>query len=208
MTSLSKPRFDDDLYFSLPEVNAGRNLATYVMDEETSPKKFTRTLSVGMTPEMYQAIQELATNKNLPFNGVMNNLGRHAFAAFIDSVDNFLEEDMKTIWRSLMTQQRRLTRERVIVSIDDIIDQQVEQLRFWSHRSKWNEVKRGLARFRDELDGYPNAEWREHAADTWLHHDGVKRLMQLWSTRLVEESPGTWQAVREFTDAMEAYANV
>ena len=201
-------KYNAELFPHLPPVEAGKALHEYLQDEDTSPKKFTRTVSFATTPEMFQALQELASNRDLPFQGVMGNVLRHAAASFIESVENFLDDDMRTIFRSLMLQQRRLTRERVVITIDEVIDQQVEQLRFWTHRGKWTEVTRGLRRFADELADYPNAEWREHAADVWLHHDGVKTLMRLWASRMAEESPATWAAIREFTSRVETYAGL
>jgi hypothetical protein len=115
---------------------------------------------------------------------------------------------MRTVWRNLMVQQRRLTRERIIVTIDELVGQQVDQLKFWTHKEKWGEVARGLARFQGEVAGYPSGEWREHVADVWLHHAGVKNLMKIWADRMMNESPSTWQAVRKFTDKMEEYAQV
>ena len=201
-------RFADEVFPGLPGTQARHSLHMYLLDEETSPKKYTRTISFATTPEMYQALQELAAHKDLPFQGSMATLERHATASFILAVEEFLDDDMRTIFRSLMTQQRRLTRERIIVTIDEVIDQQVEQLRFWTHRSKWNEVKRGLDRFLVEVSEYPTNEWREHAADVWLHHDGVRNLMRLWAGRLAEEAPNVWQVVRTFTDKLEEYAGV
>lgn len=199
--------FEDELYPSVASVDVGRAVNT-LWDQESSPKKFTRTISFAGTPEMYQAIQELAANRHLPFNGSLAEFERAANAAFIEALDEYLDEDVRSIFRSLMAQQRRLTRERVIVTIDEIVDQQVEQLRFWTHRSKWREIVRQLKKFHEELAEYPQQEWREYAADVWLHHTGVKQIMRLWSERMVSESPTSWEDVRKFTDAMEAYAIV
>lgn len=199
-------KWNDELYPALPVVNGGGLIHHVLYDEDTSPKKFTRSLTTPMTPEMLMALQELATNKNLPFQGVLNNLSRHNHAAGIISLEEFLDGDMRSIWRSLTVQQRRLTRERVIVTIDEVIDQQVEQLQFWSRRSKWEEVIRSLRAFMQEVDDYPTADWREHVAETWLRNEGVKGLMRFWAEKMREEAPVSWIEMREMVDKLETYA--
>ena len=199
-------KWTDEYYPALPVVNAGGLIHHSLYDEDTSPKKFTRSLTTPMTPEMLMALQELATNKNLPFQGVINNLSRHNQAAGIIALEEFLDGDMLSIWRNLTIQQRRLTRERVIVTIDEIIDQQVEQLQFWSRRGKWDEVIRSLKAFMGEVTDYPTNDWREHVAEMWLKNDGVKGLMRFWADKMRDEAPVAWIEMRELVDKMETYA--
>lgn len=194
--------------YGLAEPDVLYSLGHQLYDADSSPKKFTRSLTVNMTPEMLSAIQELASAKDLPFNGVMGDFGRFAFASTIDALEEYLDSNMAVIWRNLQLQTRRLTRERMVMSIDELIDQQVEQLRFWTQKNKWREVERGLDAFATEISDYPSADWKEHAADTWLRHDSVRALMRLWAQRLQSEAPSAWLAVRRFTELMEGYAGV
>lgn len=198
----------DEIYAGLPKPNVRRTLNEYLTDEESSPKRFNRTMSFAVTAEQFQAAQEMVVAKGLPFNGNMSDMLRHALGAFTEAVLPHLPDDIRTIFSSLMAQQRRLTRERIIVTIDEVIDQQVDVLRFWTQREKWGVVVRDLSRFMAEVDEYPEAEWREHLAITWLRHDGVKSLMRTWAERMQSESPGEWGRVRRFVDRMEEWAGV
>ena len=194
-------KFHEDIYRGLPEPNL--SLQDRLFDDYSSPKKYTKTMSVSMTPEMYQAVQELVQHPNLPFEGNMSNAGRHAIAAFIEACENFLDEDGRTIFRSIMRQQRRLTRERIIITIEDIIDQQVDSFRVWTANEKWNEVIRQLRLFIGEVEDYPVVEWREHVARVFLRHEGMRALLRSWQVRMKEDAPDTWRDVQALYKVME-----
>jgi len=198
-------KFADEMYVGLGVPTSTQSLYNMLTDEDSSPRKYNRTLSFATTAEMYQALQDLIAHKDLPFNGSMSAALRHAAAVFIEVNDQFLSDDQRTIFRSLMEQQRRLTRERIIITIDEVIDQQVDHLRFWSHRGKWNLVARDIARFVNEIEEYREPEWREAAAEAWLHNAGVKQLMRLWADKMHEESPESWRKVGASVKALELY---
>ena len=186
-------KFDEEVFYGLGRPVLG--MQDILHDDETSPRKFTRTASFSLSPEMYQAAQEIVGHPNLPFAGNMSAMHRHALGSFLETVELFLQEDSRTIFRSLMKQQRRLTRERLIVTIEDSIEQQVDILRFWTAKAKWPEVVRTMQAFLGEIEEYPVAAWREHAASMWLRNAGLRELLKVWSGTLKEDSLADWQAV-------------
>lgn len=196
-------KFSDDIYYGYPEVKANKALNDILFDDHSSPKKYTKTFTISMTPEMYQAIQELVQHPDLPFEGNMSAFGRHVVAAGIESLDKWLEEDVRTIFRALIRQQRRLTRERLIVTIDDAIAQQVDSFQLWSAHGKWKEIVRQLKRFVDETSDYPIADWREHASRVFLRHPGMRALLRGWQTRMKEDDPDMWNEVQKVYRKLE-----
>lgn len=199
-------KFHEDIYHGLPEPSIKPTLNQLLFDDHSSPKKYTKTMSISMTPEMYQAVQELVQHPDLPFEGNMSNAGRHAVAGFLEANESFLAEDGRTIFRSLMRQQRRLTRERIIITIEDIISQQVEAWQVWTAHGKWAEVLRQFRIFIDEVRDYPVTEWQEHVARVFLRHDGMKALLRSWAVRMKEDAPSSWNEVRKLYDKMEEMA--
>ena len=199
-------KFTDDIYHGLPAPSIKGSLNDLLFDEHSSPKKYTKTMSLSVTAEMYQAMQELVQHPDLPFEGNMSNAGRHAIAGFIEANEQFLAEDGRTIFRSLMRQQRRLTRERIIITIEDIIGQQVDAWQVWSAHGKWAEVLRQFRMFLAEVQDYPVQEWQEHVARVFLRHDGMKALLKSWAVRMKEDSTASWSEVQRLYHKLEEMA--
>ena len=195
-------KFEDEVFYGLGRPTLG--MQDILHDDETSPRKFTRTASFSLSPEMYQAAQEIVGHPNLPFAGNMSAMHRHALGNFLETVELFLQEDSKTIFRGLMRQQRRLTRERLIVTIEDSIEQQVDILRFWTAKAKWPEVVRTMSAFIAEVRDYPVVAWREHAASMWLRNAGLRDLLKVWGATMKEDSSEEWQGVERVYKEFEA----
>lgn len=200
--------YSDEVYRGLPRGETRRSLDELLYDDRTSPKKYTKTMSISMTPDMYQAVQELVGKPALPFEGNMSSAGRHAIGVFLEACQKFLSDDGSSLFSALIRQQRRLTRERYIVTIEDALNQEVDLLRFWTSRNKWNEIVRGLTKFAGEIEDYPVAEWREYAAGIYLHNEGLRSLVRVWEEHMREDSPESWRRVREVHAKMEAIAGV
>lgn len=194
-------KFDDETFYGLGRPALGLN--DILHDDDTSPRKFTRSYSVSLSPEMYQAIQEVAAHRNLPFQGNMAAFVRHAVGITLEQLELFLDEDSRTIFRSLMKQQRRMTRERFIVTIEDSIEQQVDILRFWTAKAKWTEVARSMSAFLAEVEDYPVSAWREHAAGMWLRNQGLRDLLKVWTATMKVDSAADWQQVEAVYKRME-----
>ena len=198
--------FDDEAWRGLGTVEAERSLSSLLFDESPTGKRYNRSVTIQMSDEMYQAAQDLIANRNLPFNGSMAMFGRHAVALTTESLEQFLDRDGRALFRSMMQQQRRLTRERVIVTIDELVESQVELLRFWSAKAKWNMVAKEIAAFLQEVEGYPEVEWREHASQVWLRSTGVKALLRQWGEVMKEDAPKTWREVVKLQSRFERMA--
>ena len=198
-------RYEEEVFYGLGRPTLGIN--DILHDEDTSAKKFTRNHTASYSPEMYQAMQEIVSHKSLPFAGNMSAFIRHAVGITLEQLELFLDDDSKTIFRSLMTQQRRMTRERFIVTLEDSIDQQVDILRFWTVKAKWGEVVRTAEAFCEEVIGYPVAAWREHAASMWTRNQGLRELLKVWTGTMKDDSPGEWQAIERVWRRMEQMSN-
>jgi len=183
-------------------------MSSLLFDESPSGKRYNKSLTIAVSDEMYQTVQDLIANRNLPFAGHMASFGRHAIGIVSEQLEKFLDDDGRTIFRSLMQQQRRLTRERIIVTVDEIIEGQVELLRFWTAKSKWNVVVAEVRSFLGEVQDYPVAEWREHAAQVWLRSPGVKALLSQWNDVMKEDSPKSWRDLVKLQNSFERMAGV
>lgn len=197
-------KFEDEIFYGLgrPQLS----IQDVLHDDATSAKKFTRSHTTAYSPEMFQAMQELAAHRNLPFGGNVSALERHAVGNVLEQLEQFLDENTRTIFRAFMQQQRRLTRERFIVTIEDALEQQVDILRFWTAKGKWGEVVRTAQAFQEEVAEYPVAVWREHAASVWLRNAGLRDLLKVWGNTMKEDSPQDWQAIEQVYKRMERLA--
>lgn len=193
--------FEDEIFRGLGRPSLG--IQDILHDDETSPRKFTRNHTASYSPEMYQAMQEIVSHRSLPFAGNMSAFIRHAVGITLEQLSLFLDEDSRTIFRALMTQQRRMTRERFIVTIEDSIDQQVDILRFWTAKAKWSEVARTASAFCQEVEEYPISAWREHAATMWLRNTGLRELLKVWAGTMKEDSQADWQEIERVYKMME-----
>ena len=205
--TLSKP-FSDEIFHGLPKPEVKTSLNSLLFDDQTSARKYNRGATINLSSEMYQAMQEAVAHRDLPFEGNMSMLGRHAIGAFLEAVDSFLDDDSRTLFTTMMRQQRRLTRERYVVTVEDLLNQEVELLRFWTAKSKWAEVVRGLTKFLHEVEDYPVAEWREFAANVFLRNEGVRVLIRTWEETMKEDSPDSWRKVRAVHERMERLAGI
>ena len=199
------PKFDDEVFRGLGRPALGIN--DILHDDATSPRKFTKGIPVQVSPEMYQAMQEMVAHRALPFDGNMSAFVRHCVGNNLEELEDFLDDNSRTIYRALVNQQKRMTRERFIVTIEDTIDQQVDILRFWTVKAKWSEVIRGLVAFASEVQEYPVAVWREHAATMWVRNAGLKELLKVWTHIMKEDSPHDWQVVERVWKEMETLSN-
>ena len=199
------PRYDDEVFRGLGRPQLGIN--DILHDEESSPRRFTRSVPVQVSPEMYQAIQEIVAHRNLPFNGNMSAFVRHALGITLEQLEEFLAEDSRTIYRALVAQQRRMTRERFVVTIEDSIDQQVDLLRFWTAKGKWAEVVRSMEAFVNEVAEYPVVAWREHAAGMWLRNAALKEQLHVWEQTMKNDSQADWANMQRQWRRMERMAN-
>ena len=189
--------FSEEVFRGLPKPALQLNDISF---DGSTDRKYTRSVPINVTPEMYQAVQELVQHRN------MSSFGRHALGIVIEALEPYMNEDIRTLYRSLMAQQLRLTRERIIVTIDENIDQQVETMRFWTTSLKWDEVLRTMEAFVGEIESLPVAVWKEHAANTWLRHKGLRGLVRAWQGTMKEHSPDHWQKVEALYHRMDRLA--
>lgn len=184
------------------------HLRSLLWDETASTRKYSRTLSIAVDSDMYEAIQNIIAHKNMPFNGSISVFGRHAIAVALDNLKEWLDADQRTIFDTLLRQQRRLTRERFVVEADELVEEQAEFLRFWTDRRKWASVVKDLHAFADEVRQYDMVEWKQHVANRWLQHPQIKGLLKRWENEMAEDDPAAWRKVRDVFAWWEGVAGV
>lgn len=199
-------QFPDETFLGLPKPST--DVADTLWDVSHNNKKYVKTWPATVDSEMYAVLQFLSHHPDLPFQGNMSALSRHALASLVNSLTDRLSEGMATLWDRLRSQQRHLTNERYALHIDEILDKQVEFLREWSLAGEWEAVVEDLLLADKSIAGYPNPWWRRRAVQGWLKHRGVRGLMDLWQERMLEEAPQLWADVRKLFGKWEEIARV
>jgi len=198
--------FDEEIYKGLPTPRV--DAESTLWDVPASQRKYVRNWPANVDADMYQALQELAHHRDLPFQGNQSALARHCLAAGIESLRAQLGDGTATMWERLRTQQRHLTNERYALHIGEVLDKQVEFLREWSISGEWRAVQEDLILADNMIKGYPNPWWRRRAVQGWLSHSGVRALMEMWQDRMRNEAPEVWADVQKLFNRWEDVARV
>ena len=184
-----------------------RSMHNLLFDTPSSTeRRYTKTMSINMEPEMFVMVQNLAAAGVLPFDGSQSAFGRHAIGIVSEALQEYVDEDVKTIFAAMMAQTRRLTRERIILEVDELIDQQVDHLAFWSKKGKWSRVLGSLEHWLEETRAYPVFEWKEHAAQQVLRDEGVRKLRGQWDGLMKDEDVRSWRKVGQVFRGFEELA--
>lgn len=187
--------FDEDVFRGLPMPDVLPSINSLLWDDgNKGDKRYNKTFTFSMNDVMWQTLQDVACHPNMPFDGVLAACVRHALGVTLEQLQGHISEERRTLFRVMMDQQRRLTRERIIVTIDQLIDTQVEHLRFWTGKADWRMVVKDLRKFLEEVKAYPEPAWREHTAQIWMRHQGVRSLRKFWEERMKEDSIEEWRA--------------
>ena len=202
-------KYEDHIHYSAAQgADMVGSLDSLFFDETKSSSKGLVKVTFGMPPEIYDAVQAVIHHKDLGFQGNMSDYLRHTTCVGTEPLDKFMGEEIRTMFRAFMAQQRRLGRERLIATIEELIQQQAEALQFWTDKGKWTPIVRGINAFLGEVKDYPQFEWREHAAQEWLAHPDIKKLLRLWGERMNDEAPKAWQDVKRLFEKWEEMAGV
>jgi RNAse (barnase) inhibitor barstar len=184
--------YQDDIFANLPN-NRGDNFES-LWDEKPNTRKWNRRLPISMDADMFEAVQDLIANKDLPFKGSAGTFGRHAVASTILALQNYLSKDVKTLWAALQTNQRRLTAERYVVVAEDQVKEAAELLAVWTASGDWDAVLNDLTFAANHIDDLPQAAWRKRVAHEWLINPDVLELLKVWEESMANESPESWRA--------------
>lgn len=202
-------RHEDHIHYSAAQgADMVGSLDELFFDEAKSSSKGLTKVTFGMDPAVYDSLQVIIHHKDLGFQGNASDFLRHATSVALEPLEKFMGEEVRTMYRAFMAQKRRLGRERIIATIEELIQQQADALEFWTGKAKWTPVVRGIGRFLEEVREYPHFEWREHAAQEWLAHVDIKRLLKIWEERMGDEAPKQWQDVRKLFAKWEEMAGV
>lgn len=189
--------FDDEIRKGLPHTSVRHSLSEVLYDEPAPDRRYNASVTFTLESAMKTALQELASHKDLSFDGSVSALMRHISANDIEDLKMFLGDDESTIFSQMTRQYRRFTRARMIREFDEIVNEQVEQIQFWVPKAKWGLILNILGTFAQEIDAYPVPEWREHVAGVILRNDGMRRLRGVFDERMKDEEPKTWRKVRK-----------
>ena len=179
----------------LPGVSVDMRDTLWNVDGGKRAKRYTKSLTTHVEPEMFEAAGDLAHDPRLPFQGNMAAIGRHIWAAGIESLRLFLEKDMRTMWSRLLATRRQLTTEWFLLKIDEQLDMQVEILRDWTAAREWGAVVRVLATAAADIADYEYPEYKRRAAMGWLSHVGVRNLLARWGVVMQEDDAAKWDQV-------------
>ena len=196
----------DEIYRSLPL--AGVDLDKALYGEPPDNRKYTRSVTINMDVDMYELLRTLAHHIDLPFNGNLNSLGRHALATFIEGLQKYLDGNGVTMLRKMEEAYRRQTTEMYVVMIDEHLSAQVDILQAWTASREWETIYQDLAVAAKAIDDFPHRAWRRRAALGWLQQPGVQGLLLGWEQTMKQEAPGVWQRVVELFGHWEEEAGV
>lgn len=198
--------YKDEIKKGLPTVNL--DLFTTLYDAPPPGRKYTRSATVNLDPETYGMLQDLASHRDLPFNGSVSALLRHAVAAGIDSLAVFMSQGNRSL-RSVMKQQEMsLTTQRYARAVEDQVALAVDELRFWTSAREWSAVRSILDGVVANLRDYPVAAWQSRAAKEWLQNKDVKRLLEEWREEMASDDPGGWVELVNVWKELEGLARV
>ena len=201
-----KSTSNEDVYKHLPALKVDIESPLWVV--EGSEKKYTRTWTVNISPEMRAALEALVNNANLPFMGNGSALGRHFFAAGIESLSDQMDPQVRTMWRRLVETERELTNEWYVAKLRDHLDKRVALLKEWSSHGEWDAVVDDLRSAQQDVDDLPRPAWKRRAAQGWLAHKGVKALLRQWELRMPDEDAESWRVVQEIMAHMALVGRV
>ena len=202
-------KHEDHIHYAAAQgADMVNTLDSLFFDDTKQSSKGLVKVTFGMTPEVYDTLQAIIHHRDLTFRGNASDFLRHATSVALEPLEQFMGEEIRTMFRAFMAQQRRLGRERLIATVEELVQQQADALDFWSGKSKWTPVVRGIAAFLNEVQDYPQFEWREHAAQEWLAHPDIKRLLKVWGERMNDEAPKQWQQVKKLFAQWEEMAGV
>lgn len=149
-------------------------------DVRPKAKQYNKSVRTSMDGDMFQAIQDLLMNKNLPYAGDISAFGRDAWASKIESLEKYLSKDGRTLWSALQAEQRRLTAERYVVVIKDHVKVAAELLVEWTLAEEWDAVVADLEHARAQVEEFPVPAWRRRVAKEWLSSQAVQNLLEIW----------------------------
>ena len=188
-------------------IRDGTSLYRELYDTAPSGRKYTRTITVNVDPDMYQAAQDLASHRALPFNGSLSGLAREALATRIESLRDYLAGVPRTLWVVLREEVQRATAESYILTIDNLLDMAADNLRRLTMARSWTGVYKSLEASARAVDEFPESEWKVLVARGWLEHPGVQALKRAWAQDMMQEDGASWQRVVEVFKRLEEAAD-
>lgn len=174
--------------------------------EKDPKRRFNRSVTTAMDADMFQAIADLAVNPNLPWNGHVAEMGRHAWAAYISSVDHFLSKDTKTLWSALQRIQRRISAEMYAVTAEEQVKEALEILTVWTQSAEWSAVLDDMQFMVDAISDLPSAAWRRRIAREWSTHPQFHTLIREWEEAMRTEASETWVVVKKAIEQLQEMA--
>ena len=204
MTRSSPETFDEYIRPDLPVIRADR--FTSLWGEKDPKRRFNRSVPTPMDADMFQAIADLAVNPNLPFNGHVAELGRHVWAAGIESLSNYLSKDTKTLWSALQQIQRRLSAERYAVTAEEQVKEALEMLATWTQSAEWSAVRDDLVFVANQIGDLPSPAWRRRIAREWMTHPTFHSLIKGWEEVMPQEAEETWKQVKAAIEQLQRLA--
>lgn len=188
------------------EIEQADALYDRLMDSTPSTRSLTRSTTVNMEPDMHMAMQDLVGHPDLPFES-MSDFTRNALNVYIESMRDFLDPVKKTLWRILRDEYARETAQRYVLSIENLLDMAVDNLRRLTMARSWTGAVKSLKSSAGALEDFPECEWKTLAAQGWLEHPGVQALKRTWAESMAQEDPTSWNAVVEVFKRFEELAD-
>lgn len=192
--------FQELIYEVLPDMGPADFTSLY--EEKPNSRKWNRHLTTQVDADMFVAAQELASHKDLPFQGNMSALGRHVWAAGIESLRLFLDKDTRALWSALQATQRRLTAERYVATAEEQVKEAAELLSGWTGAHEWDAVYNDMAYALQAIEDLPTQAWRRRVAKMWLISPEVRKLLAGWEQVMNEEAPNIWRRIAGILERM------
>lgn len=190
MTAIGE--FEEYINSHLPAANA--SAFDVMFDVKPKNRRLTKSVRTPMDPDMFQAIQDLLMNKQLPFAGDIGAMGRHVWASGIESLKDYLTSDARTVWSALQSIQRRLTAERYVVTIEDQVKEAAEMMAAWTLAQEWGAVASDLEFVVQQLEDFPSPAWKRRVAREWMTNGTIQQLFKIWEEDMAG-SPAEWGRV-------------
>lgn len=169
-------------------------------------KKLAHRVSVRLPQDLYNVITSGLIHENsLPFQGNLEHFLVYAAAEATDSLKNFVAGGHKTMIHGIRRMQEHLSTERYVITIEESIGQQVENLKIWTGVQEWQSVIDDLVVWAGIVDELPQRVWKARAAKSWLTNREVKKLRNIW---LQEMEPEEARKVNEVFEHWEQLGRV
>ncbi len=159
-------------------------------------QRFNHSVTGKVDGEMYQVLQSLVHHPDLPFGGNVGQFLRKCVEHYVDALRPYLEEGQRPVWTTLKRLHQYKDQERMVIGVQDILDQTVENLRHWMRRRNWQAVVTSLDEWKIQVEEM-RPQWRLEVAEAWLAHPGMRQVYRSLDERLESESPEHWRQLRD-----------